>query len=217
MTEHTHDIKLVIFDMDGTLISQKSIFVFAKEFGYYNDLKEILKKDILPYQKNKQIAHYLKGRTSEELLEIFHSIPLSNQVHTIISELHKNNIATAVVTASYQFLADNIKQYLNLDFAAANNLIFNQNIVTGQLEIHNSKMVSCGDGLIYSICKGHVLENLCQELHITPNQVITVGDGLIDISMLKKAGIGIAYNAPTQVQQNADVITDDMRTILDYI
>jgi phosphoserine phosphatase len=203
--------------MDGTLISQKSIFVFAQKFGYYNELKEILKKDILPYQKNKQIALYLKGRTFEELLEIFQSIPLSDNVHTIISELHNNNIATAVVTASYQFLADNIKHHLNLDFAAANNLIFNQNIVTGQLKIHNSTKVSCGDGLIYSICKGQVLEHLCQKLRITPHQVIAVGDGLIDISMLKKAGIGIAYNAPNQVQQNADLITDDMRTILQYI
>jgi phosphoserine phosphatase len=203
--------------MDGTLISQKSIFVFAKKFGYNNNLKKILKTDILPYQKNKQIAHYLKGRTSEELLETFQSIPLSDNVHTIITELHNNNIATAVVTASYQFLADNIKHHLNLNYAAANNLIFNQNIVTGQLKIHNSKKVSCGDGLIYSICKGHVLENLCQKLHIGPHQVIAVGDGLIDISMLKKAGIGIAYNAPLEVQQYADLITTDMRTILQYI
>ena len=217
MKKYNDDIRLVIFDMDGTLISQKSIFVFAKKFGYYNELKEILKKDILPYQKNQQIAHYLKGKTYEELLEIFHSIPVSNHVHTTISELHNHNIATAVVTASYQFLADTIKHHLNLDFAAANNLIFNQNIVTGQLKIHNSKLVSCGDGLIYSICKGLVLENLCQKLHIAPQQVIAVGDGLIDISMLKKAGIGIAYKAPTQVQQNADVITDDIRTILNYI
>ena len=217
MKEYTPDIKLVIFDMDGTLISQKSIFVFAKKFGYYTELKNILKKETLPYQKNKQIAHLLKGRTYEELLEIFHSIPLSDNMHIIISELHNNNIATAVVTASYQFLADTIKHHLNLDFAAANNLIFNQNIVTGQLKIHNSKKVSCGDGLIYSICKGHVLKNLCQKLHIASHQVIAVGDGLIDISMLKKAGIGIAYNAPNKVQQNADVITDDLRTILDYI
>ena len=47
-------------------------------------------------------------------------------------------------------------------------------------------MVNCGEGRMYSICKEHVLETLCQQHHVTPDESMVVGDGTIDISMLKK-------------------------------
>jgi phosphoserine phosphatase len=40
---------------------------------------------------------------------------------------------------------------------------------------------------------------------------------MVDIGMIKKAGIGIAFNAPDEVQSHADIITNDFRAILDYI
>ena len=54
-------------------------------------------------------------------------------------------------------------------------------------------------------------------LNITPAEVIAVGDGVVDIGMIKKAGLGIAYNASEQVQKNADIITNDLAVVLDYI
>jgi phosphoserine phosphatase len=217
MKIYDNTIKLVVFDMDGTLLSKKSIFFFSQKYGYYPNIKEILKRDILPYKKNIQIAQYLQGKTKKDLLHLFRSIPLSAHVPEIIQKLKHNNIATAVVTASYQFLADDIQHQLGLDYATANNLIFNDDIVTGELQIHNRNLENCGDGLIYSICKGRILETLCNKLNIQSNQTIAVGDGYIDISMLTKAGIGIAYRAPSHVQRIATYATDDLRTILNHV
>ena len=46
---------------------------------------------------------------------------------------------------------------------------------------------------------------------------MAIGDGKVDICMLKKAGLGIAYNAPEEVQKHADINIKDMEKILEYI
>jgi len=47
--------------------------------------------------------------------------------------------------------------------------------------------------------------------------VIAIGDGIVDISMLEKAGLGLAFNASEKVQKHANVISNDLISILNYI
>jgi phosphoserine phosphatase len=209
--------KLVMFDMDGTLIDGRSIFVFSEKKGFKDKLLRSLQSDKEPYEKTIEIAQFLHGTSSIELLEIFRKIPLHNNVEKVAQKLREKNVKTAVVTDSYQFIADDLKKRLHFDYAFANNLIIEQGIVTGKININNSNLKRCETGVIYSICKGLVLDQLYTMLNITPAEVIAVGDGVVDIGMIKKAGLGIAYNASEQVQKNADIITNDLAVVLDYI
>lgn len=209
--------KLVMFDMDGTLIDGRSIFVFSEKKGFKDKLLRSLQSDKEPYEKSIEIAQFLHGTSSIELLEIFRKIPLHNNVEKVAQKLREKNVKTAVVTDSYQFIADDLKKRLHFDYAFANNLIIEQGIVTGKININNSNLKRCETGVIYSICKGLVLDQLYTMLNITPAEVIAVGDGVVDIGMIKKAGLGIAYNASEQVQKNADIVTDDLAVVLDYI
>lgn len=209
--------KLVMFDMDGTLIDGRSIFVFSEKKGFKDKLLRSLQSDKEPYEKSIEIAQFLHGTSSIELLEIFRKIPLHNNVEKVAQKLREKNVKTAVVTDSYQFIADDLKKRLHFDYAFANNLIIEQGIVTGKININNSSLKRCETGVIYSICKGLVLDQLYTMLNITPAEVIAVGDGVVDIGMIKKAGLGIAYNASEQVQKNADIITNDLAVVLDYI
>jgi phosphoserine phosphatase len=209
--------KLVMFDMDGTLIDGRSIFIFSEKKGFKDKLLRSLQSDKEPYEKSIEIAQFLHGTSSIELLEIFRKIPLHNNVEKVAQKLREKNVKTAVVTDSYQFIADDLKKRLHFDYAFANNLIIEQGIVTGKININNSNLKRCETGVIYSICKGLVLDQLYTMLNITPAEVIAVGDGVVDIGMIKKAGLGIAYNASEQVQKNADIITNDLAVVLDYI
>jgi len=209
--------KLAMFDMDGTLIDGRSIFVFSEKKGFKDKLLRSLQSDKEPYEKSIEIAQFLHGTSSIELLEIFRKIPLHNNVEKVAQELREKNVKTAVVTDSYQFIADDLKKRLHFDYAFANNLIIEQGIVTGKININNSSLKRCETGVMYSICKGLVLDQLCAMLNITPAEVIAVGDGVVDIGMIKKAELGIAYNASEQVQKNADIVTDDLAVVLDYI
>jgi len=209
--------KLVMFDMDGTLLDGRSIFILSEKKGFKNKLLKSLKEDKQPYQKSIEIAKFLKGLNSLELLEIVRRIPLQKNAEIVAQKLKQKNIKTAVITDSYQFIADDIKKRLGFDYAFANNLIIEENIVTGEIILNNNNLRRCETGLTYSICKGLILEKLCKNLDIKTEEVIAIGDGQVDIGMIKKAGLGIAYKASEKVQKNADIISNDLAVILNYI
>jgi glucosyl-3-phosphoglycerate synthase len=209
--------KLVLFDMDGTLLNGRTIFVFAEKKGFSKELSTILTSMKEPYEKSFEIAALLKGVHYKELLEIFRNIPLQEHVETVITALQEKQIKTALVTDGYQRFANDLKKRLGLDYAFANRLMANNQVVTGELLFQNKELQRSSNGKIYSINKRSVLDFLCMILDLAPQEVIAVGDGYVDIDMIKAAGLGVAYRAPPDVQAHADVITDDLRFILPYI
>lgn len=206
-----------MFDMDGTLIKGRTILIISEKKGFKKKLIKVLESNKEVYQKSIEIAKFLKGCNSRELLDIIREIPLQKNIRKVAEKLKKNSITTAIATDSYQFIADDFKERLHFDYAFANNLIIKQNIVTGELILNNNTKKICHSGKTYSICKGLVLDQLCDKLNIKNKEVIAIGDGIVDIGMIKKAGLGIAYKAPEEVQKYADVITNDLGVILDYI
>jgi phosphoserine phosphatase SerB len=209
--------KLIIFDMDGTLIKGRTIFIISEKKGFKNKLINILESNKVAYQKSIEIAKFLQGFDTRELIDIIRGIPLQKNARKVTEKLRKNSIKTAIATDSYQLIADDLKKRLHIDYAFANNLIIKQNIVTGELLLNNNIKKICPSGKAYSICKGLVLDQLCDKLNIKNKEVIAIGDGIVDIGMIKKAGLGIAYKAPEEVQKYADVITNDLGVILEYI
>ena len=210
--------KLVLFDMDGTLLRNRTIFVFAEKKGFMDGLLGIINSNEKSFEKSIEIAKFLRGMRGKELLDIFRGIPLQEHVETVIRELKKKRIRTAIVTNSYQFVADDLKIRLGIDYAFANNLIIKDGIVTGELRINNKDLIERFDKCnVHSICKGCIVDYLCDKLGLINDEVIAVGDGAIDICMLEKAGLGIAFNASEKVQRHADISTNDMRVILNYI
>jgi len=210
--------KLVLFDMDGTLLNGRTIYMFAEKKGFQNELKNILKSDKKFYEITIEIAKLLKGFKKRELLKIFRKIPLQKDVEIVIKELKKRKIKTSIVTDSYQFVADDLRKRLEIDYAYANKLISVNGRFTGNIILHNHELIK--DYLndeIYSICKSCVLENLSNKLSISEKEIIAIGDGIVDISMLDKAGLGIAYNASEKVQKHANVTSNNIISILNYL
>jgi len=211
--------KLVIFDMDGTLLKDRGIFVIAEKKGFLEDLIRDIKDNSMEYyQRSIKIAMLSKGQSKQEFLDIFRTVPFNKNVEFVIKELKKRGIVTAIATDSYQFLADDVKNRLGIDYAFANRLKFDGDVITGELDIHNKSLTKgFNSGSIYSICKSCVLDQLCKSLDISIEEAVAVGDGIVDISMIKKAGLGVAINASDKVNKHADVVTEDMNILLDYI
>jgi phosphoserine phosphatase len=211
--------KLVLFDMDGTLLKDKGIFVIAEKKGFIDELNRLIRDNTKEfYKRSIDIAKLSKGFTKKEYLDIFRTVPLQDHAETVIKELKNKKITSAIVTDSYQFLADDLKERLGIDYAFGNNLITNDEVITGELDMYNKDLIEeFYSGKIYSICKSCVLDQLCKKLGITEKEVIAVGDGRIDAGMIKKAGLGIAINGSKELKKIADVVTNDLRVILDYI
>ena len=210
--------KIILFDMDGTLLNGRTIYHFAKIKGFQDELEDILKSNKKFYEITIEIAKLLKGFNKNELLDIFRKIPLQQNVERLIKELKKRKIKTAIITDSYQFVADDLKKRLGIDYAFANNLLSEKGIFNGDIINQNSKLIKDSiNNEIYSICKSCVLEELCKKLNISEKEVIAIGDGIVDISMLNKAGLGIAYKASEKVQKHADVSSNDLIDIIKFL
>ena len=211
--------KLVLFDMDGTLLRDRGIFVIAEKKGFLEDLFRLIRDSSKEYYiRSIEIAKLSKGYSCYEFLEIFRKVPLQNNAKKVIKDLKKKGVITAIATDSYQFLADDLKNRLGIDYAFGNNLITNDGVITGELEINNKGLKKdFNSNRIYSICKSCVLEQLCNDLKIPVEKTIAVGDGIVDTGMIQKAGLGIAFNASDDVNKNADVVTNDLMKILNYI
>jgi len=212
------NIKLVLFDMDGTLLDGRTIQRFAEKKGFKNQLNNLLKSDKKFYEITIEIAKLLKGMRKGELLEIFREISLQENADKIIQHLKSRNIKTAIVTDSYQFVADDLRERLDIDYSFANNLLSKNDVFTGEIEIHNSDyIIDPINDEVYSICKSCVLEKLCQDLDISEKEVMAVGDGIVDVGMISKSGIGIAFKASDIVKKHANVTTNNLIDILNYI
>lgn len=211
-------IKLVMFDMDGTLLDGRTIQKFADTIGFKNELSLLLKSNKKFYEITIEIAKLLKNLEKTELLKIFRKIPIQKNAEKVIKKLKKMNIRTAIITDSYQFVADDLKKRLDIDYAYANDLISKNGRFTGEIVLNNKNLIR--DKItdeIYSICKRCILEELCSKLKISEKEVIAIGDGIVDIGMIEKSGVGIAFKAPKRVQKYANVTTNNLIDILIYI
>ncbi len=203
--------------MDGTLLNGRTIINISERKGFKNKLLKILKNDETAYKKSIEIAKLLKCLTLQEFLKIFREIPLQKHAEYVIKELKNKGLKTALVTDSYNIAAKDLGQRLGIDYIFSNKLITEKDHLTGEIMLHNRSLIPrFGDCKIHSICKGDVLSELCKKLGIAHSEVIAIGDSNVDICMLKKAGLGIAFNAPKEVRKNADVSTSDLREILNY-
>jgi phosphoserine phosphatase len=132
--------------------------------------------------------------------------------------LKEYNFIIALATDSYDFVANDVKENLKLDYAYANNLIFKDNICTGEVRILNSNHIKDEiTNKIYSISKTHILKRLCDYHRIPINQSIAVGDGMVDCGMLMNAGMGIAIDASSNVNSYADYTINNLIDILRLI
>jgi phosphoserine phosphatase len=217
MNKQKKQYKLVIFDMDGTLINGRTICTFAEKKGFSDQLSAIFLNTKEPYEKSIEIANLLKEIPCQELLDIFRKIPLQEHVESVIFTLKEKQIKIALVTDGYQRFANDLKKRLGLDYAFANRLMVDNQIVTGGLICENKELQRNQDGRIYSIDKRSIVDFLCLILDISPDEVIAIGDSHVDIDMIETAGLGIAYRAPPDVQSHADLSTDDLRVIMKYI
>lgn len=204
--------------MDNTLLKDLVVSVVATQKGFTKKLDALLESSIVSHEKNKEIALLMKGMSCGELLDIFRTIPIQDYAEDVIIALKKKGIRTGIATNSYLFLAEDLRRRLGVDDVYGNTLVVRNGVITGELLLHNTSLEKKFDGCrMHPICKRSIVNRICEAYKISPGEVIAVGDGRIDICMLETAGLGVAFNASFEVQQHADISTNDLRVILKYI
>jgi len=202
--------RIVMLDMDSTLIEQEVINLLGHAAGQSNEISEITEKAMagdLDFKTalSQRIA-LLKGLDQESLNTVRNQITLTKGAKTLIDELHHQGHKVGVVSGGFIEVIEPILKSLRIDFYRANKLKIENGVLTGEL-----------DGpLIDSHAKRIALEDFANQEQISLEQTVAIGDGANDLEMIKAAGLGIAFNAKPKVAAAADttISNQDLSTVL---
>lgn len=208
------DIKLLISDMDSTLIAIECVDEIADMMGLKEQVSEIteaaMRGEIDFETSLKQRVSLLQNLDESTLQQVYDErLILNPGAQRWISGLKEKGIQFALVSGGFTFFTDRLKETLQLEHTRAN-----------ILEVHQGQL---SGGLIGPIidaqAKADFLLELCQDLNIKPHQVIAIGDGANDLLMMQEAGLSIAYHAKPTVQKQASTAINikGLEAALDFI
>ncbi len=189
--------RLVVFDMDSTLIEAEVIDELAKVAGVgaeVSAITELAMQGEIDFDESfRRRVALLSGLNESALQQIADTLQLTEGAETLISTLKRLGYKTAILSGGFSYFANQLRDQLGFDYVYANQLDIHAGVVTGEV---------VGD-IINGERKAELLKDIAQRENIALEQVIAVGDGANDLPMLSVAGLGIAFRAKPIVKASA--------------
>lgn len=210
--------KMIVFDMDNTLLMGSFIHTAAEKFGFKKELGDIIAQQKNDYARTQRIAQLLEGRTFAELITVLESIPIIGDAVQVVRELHLRGYVCGIISDSYHCITNHVKNMLGLDFTLGNELEFKKSVATGEVKIPSQLLKDRYSNCEHDQCKSNMFLHILNRFGIKRDNSIAVGDGENDICMIKLAGKGISFNSTNQlIDQAADFVfrTGSLRPLLD--
>jgi phosphoserine phosphatase len=193
------DFKLVVMDMDSTLITIECIDEIADMHGLKPQVSAIteaaMRGEIEFSESLTRRVALLKGLDASALQRVHDErLQLSPGAEKMLAAVKEAGFKTLLVSGGFTFFTDHLKQRLGLDYAHSNTL----EIVDGKL---TGRVIG---SIVDDEEKKLTVERVCKELNICPRQAIVIGDGANDLKMMGIAGLSVAFRAKPVVRAQAD-------------
>jgi phosphoserine phosphatase len=190
--------RLVVMDIDSTLIENEVINMLAEEAGVGEEVAGLTEAAIggeIDFEESlRRRVKLLEGLDEDALARVSERITVTRGARTFVRTLKRLGLVTAIVSAGFTRFADGLAAELGIDYSLSNTLDVKRGVLTGEL---------AGD-LVDGPRKAKFLTNIAKAEGIPLGQVVAVGDGANDLDMLAAAGLGIAFNAKPVVKASAD-------------
>jgi phosphoserine phosphatase len=189
--------RLVVFDMDSTLIRSEVIDELAAEAGVGEQVAAITERAMrgeLDFDDSfRARVALLRGLDEGALARVRERIELTEGAQRLISTLKAMGYRTAILSGGFTWFGRWLQQLLGIDYMYANELEIRAGKVTGKV----------AGTIVNGERKAELMRDIAQREGINLEQVIAVGDGANDLPMLGAAGLGIAFRAKPLVRENA--------------
>ena len=190
--------RLIVFDVDSTLIQGEVIEMLAEHAGAGEAVAAIteaaMRGEIDFAESLHQRVATLAGLPAEVLDEVADKVELTKGARTTIRTLRRLGFHCGVVSGGFRQVIDPLAHELMLDFVAAN-----------ELEILDGRLTGRVVGpIIDRAGKAKALRDFANQAGVPMEQTVAVGDGANDIDMLNAAGLGVAFNAKPALREVAD-------------
>ncbi|MDT4916114.1 MAG: phosphoserine phosphatase [Pseudonocardiales bacterium] len=190
--------RLVVLDVDSTLIQDEAIDVLAARAGVAEQVAAITERAMagaLDFADSLRArVALIAGLTTDDLAAVRDQLRLTPGARTFVRTLRRVGCHVGVVSGGFTFVTDRFERELELDFTAANELEVVDGVVTGRV---------VGD-ILDRAGKAAALRRFAEQFGVPMSQTVAVGDGANDIDMLEAAGLGIAFNAKSALRAAAD-------------
>jgi len=190
--------RLVVLDVDSTLIRDEAIDVLAERAGVGAEVASITERAMAGHL---DFASSLKARVSllaglplREVEAVRDALRLTAGARTFVRTLRRVGYHVGVVSGGFTFFTDRFVRELELDFAAANELEIVDGVLTGRIV----------GPVLDRAGKAEALRRFAAQYSVPLSQTVAVGDGANDIDMLETAGLGVAFNAKSALRDAAD-------------
>lgn len=185
--------KMVIFDMDNTILKGRYIYSAAEKLNFKKELLEIISNNSDSYLITKLIAKLLRKYNLAQLIAVADEIAMVEDVIDVVTELKRREYIVGIVSDSYHFVAEHIANKIGAHFSIANELEFSKSVATGEVKVLSYFIKSDKSKCNHNFCKSNVLLHLSDKYNIPLENIIAIGDSDNDICMVKNAGIGVAF------------------------
>lgn len=195
---HLNDFKLVVMDMDSTLITIECIDEIADMIGIKPEVAAItesaMRGEIVFAESLTRRVALLAGLEASALERVYEErLRLTPGAESLINTLQQRGIKTLLVSGGFTYFTERLQSKLKLDFSAANTLEIIDGKLTGRVLGH----------ILDAQGKADWLNKIREELGLAQKQVVAIGDGANDLLMMAQAGVSIAYHAKPVVREQA--------------
>jgi len=191
--------RLVVLDVDSTLISDEVIELLAAEAGCLPQVQELTERAMageLDFEQAlRERVALLNGLDEAALERARGAMQLTPGARTFVRTLKRLGYTVGVVSGGFTHFTDRLRDELGLDHAVANQLEMVDGRVTGRVL----------GPIVDRARKAELLSDFAKAEGVPLSQTVAVGDGANDLDMLAAAGLGIAFNAKPIVQEAAEV------------
>lgn len=190
--------KLVVMDVDSTLIQQEVIELLGAKAGKEEEIRAITEsamKGELDFEASLRARVALLAGLPESVIdEVRSEVLLTPGARTLVSTLKKLGHSVAVVSGGFTAVIEPLLKELEITHYRANTLEILDGKLTGNV---------VGD-VVDRAGKAAALREFAEIEGVTIEQTIAIGDGANDLDMIAAAGLGIAFNAKPAVKAAAD-------------
>ena len=195
---HRRARRLIVLDVDSTLIQNEMIDLLAEEAGVAAEVAEITRRamdgDVDFETALRERVRLLAGLSADAIERVADRIELTPGARTFVATLKRLGMTVGVVSGGFTVFTDRLRERLHLDHAEANELAVVDGVLTGELV----------GRIVDRERKAEVLRDLAEKYGVPVEQTVAIGDGANDLDLLATAGLGIAFNAKPVVRVAAD-------------